>query len=389
MGIPSGISFTYGEVFRAYEDCLKNKKNTANAIEYMRDAVVNNIRLADEINSGEYEIGKSLAFCVTMPKIREVFAADFRDRIVHHLVINELMPLFEKTFIPDSYSCMKGRGVLYGVRRMFGKIWECTRGYTRDAWVLKMDLRAFFMSIDKDGLARYLDNYIVRFYPENRKKGMLRELCRKIVLHHPELNCEKRGDRKLWERLPKEKSLFSVAGNLGLPIGNLTSQIFANLYLHPLDLFVTRDLGFRYYGRYVDDFVIVSEDRERLLGAIGKIEDFVRCHLRLEVNPRKIYFQHYRNGLSFIGAVLKRGRHYIGKRTRGNLWYRLWKGFGEVEERKAGDLVCVVNSYLGFMVHHSSYNVRKSFFGKGTVLDRWRRFAVPADGYRKVVRVRS
>lgn len=384
MGVPKGISFTYGEVDKAYNDCLRNKRNTANAIAYTIDAARNNIRLANEINDGTYRIGKSIAFCVTSPKAREVFAADFRDRIVHHLVVNELTSLFDRLFINDSYSCRKGKGVLYGTRRVYGMVKECSMGYTRDAWILKMDLKAFFMSIDKSILAERLDDFISKEYPENRKKGALRRLCRQIILHHPELDCERRGNLGLWDTLPKEKSLFSADGNLGLPIGNLTSQVFANFFLDPLDKYVTRELGLKYYGRYVDDIVIICEDKERLLSSIRPIMEFADKTLHVTVNPRKIYFQHYRNGVLFIGTMLKRGRTYIGNRTKGNLHYKLSRYFGEVDAVKAGSLARVVNSYLGFMVHHDSYRIRKGFFKEGGTLDRWKGCVTPGNGYKKI-----
>lgn len=387
MSVPNRISFTYGEVFKAYNDCLKNKKNTANAIEYMENSIVNNIKLTDDINSGKYEIGKSIAFCVTSPKLREVFAADFRDRIVHHLVINELMPLFEKLFIKNSYSCRVGKGVLYGAKSVYNMIKECSENYTKDAWILKMDLKSFFMTIDKGMLAGLLDDFISKNYPENRKKKTLRELCRLIILHHPELNCEKRGNLSLWDKLPKEKSLFTINENLGLPIGNLTSQIFANFFLDPLDKYITRELGFKYYGRYVDDFVIISDDKEKLLNAVKLIMSFAKLHLHLIVNPRKNYFQHYKNGVKFIGAMLKRNRSYIGNRTKGNLYYRLNKFFSEIDAGKIDDLITVANSYLGFMVHYDSYNIRKSFFKDGSVLNKWQKYVMPDKNYKKIIKI--
>lgn len=250
--------FSYGEVFEAYEDCIKNKRNTSNAREFEIDYIEKVTRLCDDINDGTYEIGKSIAFVVTFPVYREVFAADFRDRIVHHLVIKELMPYFEKYFIKESFSCMEGKGVLYGVKTMFEYIKECTENYTKDAWILKMDIKSFFMSINKQLLADMIDDFIVEYYENDRKKEKLRELCKQIVLHHPELNCEKRGDKSLWAKLDPNKSLFNVGYERGLPIGNLTSQILANFFLTKLDRFIKETLGFKYYGRYVDDFMIVS-----------------------------------------------------------------------------------------------------------------------------------
>ena len=264
--MPVSYSFSYNELFNAYFDCVKNKQNTNNAILFSKSYVENVTTLCDEINSGNYRIGKSIAFVVKYPVYREVFAADFRDRIVHHLVINELLKYFENYFISESFSCINGRGVLYGINTIYDYIKECSCGYTKDSWILKMDIKSFFMSIVKDKLANMLDDFIVNVYPDNRKKNKLRELCKMIVMHHPELNCERHCDLSLWDSLEYNKSLFNVGDKKGLPIGNLTSQMFANFYLTPLDKFIKNDLGFKYYGRYVDDFVIISNDRKGLKG---------------------------------------------------------------------------------------------------------------------------
>ena len=154
-------SFTYNDIFVAYNDCIKNKSKTCNAIDFSIDKTKNLIELCDEINNNEYKIGKSIAFIVKYPVYREVFAANFRDRIVHHLVINELLPYFEKEFIDESFSCRKNKGVLFGIKTMNEKIKECTDNYTKDALVLKMDIKSFFMSINKQILSENIDKFIV------------------------------------------------------------------------------------------------------------------------------------------------------------------------------------------------------------------------------------
>ena len=387
MTIPNNISFTYEEVIQAFKDCVKNKQNTWNAQLFSKLYVENCIKLTNEINNGTYEIGPSITFCVTNPKLREVFAADFRDRVVHHLIMNELMPLFEQLFITNSYSCRKEKGVLYGVNSIYEQIKQCTKDYTVDAWILKMDLKSFFMSIDKRLLADRLDEFIVNNYHNDRKKEKLRVLCKQVIMHHPERNCEKRGDESLWNKLAPEKSLFKIKGEKGLPIGNLTSQVFANFYLHPLDKFITEDLGFKYYGRYVDDFVIICEDKKRLLAARQKIFDFTIRNLGIEVHPDKVYFQHYLNGVKFIGAVCKKDRTYIGNRTKGNLHYKLWKKFNKVNEANVDKLLMVVNSYFGFMIHHKTYKIRKGYFKSNQTLDKWKEYVVPSKDYKKVIKV--
>ncbi len=137
------------EVFEAYFDCRKNKRNTANALAYEIDYENKLLQLHKEINDGTYKIGRSIAFIVNKPVKREIFAADFRDRVVHHLIINKLNHLFEKQFIYDSYSCRKGKGTLFGINRIDSFIRKCSKNYTRDCYILKLDIKGFFMHIDK------------------------------------------------------------------------------------------------------------------------------------------------------------------------------------------------------------------------------------------------
>ena len=179
-------SFTYSEIFAAFDDCIKNKKNSLGAKKFCIDEVDNLLKLTQEINSRTYKIGVSRAFVITDPKIREVFAADFRDRIVHHLVIGELEPYFLDYFIDDTYSCLKDRGVLHGVHRVHSLLTSKSNNYTNTYYIAKLDCQAFFMSIDKNLLYSMLDKFIVDRYPENRKKECLKWLCKEIILHHPE-----------------------------------------------------------------------------------------------------------------------------------------------------------------------------------------------------------
>lgn len=379
-------SFSYGDIFDAYKDCIKNKKNSDNAIKYEIDYIENNTKLCDELNDGTYQIGKSITFVVKFPVYREVFAADFRDRIVHHLVINELMPYFERYFIKESFSCMEGRGVLYGVRTMADYMRVCTENYTRDGWIMKMDIKSFFMSINKKLLADMLDDFIVEYYEDTRKKDRLREICRQIVMHHPEFDCEKRGDISLWDKLEPHKSLFNVGSEMGLPIGNLTSQIFANFFLTKLDRFIKDTLGFKYYGRYVDDFVIISTDKEKLKASAKKIVEFTQRELKLTIHPNKRYFQHYTKGVKFIGSIIKPNRVYILNRTVGSLYYKMTRLYSEATEYKLDNFIMTVNSYIGYMSHCKTYKIRKYFLNDSTFLGPWKDLIVVDKYYRKITR---
>lgn len=366
-----GIYFTYDEVLKAYDDCIKNKRNSSNAIHFNINKLENLIQLCNDVNDGSYKIGMSITFIVKFPVYREVFAADFRDRVIHHLVMNELMPLIDKNFIDNSFSCRDGKGVMHGVSTMEKEIREYSNNYTKDLWIAKMDIKSFFMSIRKEHLANMMDEFIVEHYPDNRKKEKLRWLCRLIIMHHSEKLCVRKGDIKAWEKLAKGKSLFDVGETCGLPIGNLTSQIFANFYLTPLDNFITKTLGFIHYGRYVDDFLIISDSKEKLKLAIPYICDFAKRFLYVRIHPNKRYMQHYSKGVRFIGGIIKPYRKYILNRTKGSFYFKMTHEFKQVNPELAERLVCVVNSYLGFFRFYASYRLRKRMLTKMGLLDAW------------------
>lgn len=161
------------------------------------------------------------------------------------------------------------------------------------------------MSIDKAILFRKLREFVLENYHESDRL-LLIELIYKVIFNNPEDNCYIKGRRSDWKGLPKSKSLFTVAKGKGLPIGNLTSQIFANFYLNFFDKFVVETCGVKYYGRYVDDFVIVHEDKAFLLGLKDRLKEFIQRELAMTLHPKKVYLQHYTKGVKFIGAVINR-----------------------------------------------------------------------------------
>ena len=360
---PQAGQIALEDIFAAYYECRRNKRQTANAIAFELNFEQELIRLWQEINSGTYKIGRSIAFIVKEPVQREVFAANFRDRVVHHLVIAKINPLFEQSFIPSSYSCRAGKGTLYGVRDVSRMIKECSAGYSEDCYILKLDIRSFFMSIDKNILYRMLKIFIEEKYSAP-DKYLLQKLLKKIIFYNPEDNCFIKGSLADWNGLPCHKSLFWSDRARGLPIGNLTSQIFANFYLDKLDKYVTKELGFQYYGRYVDDFVLIHRDKSVLLDARRKIEIFLQNSLHLTLHPQKVYLQHYSKGVRFIGAVIKPYRIYIGNRTKRNLYQKIYAELPPMSESVSAVLGKIekfsscVNSYLGFMRHYNTFRLR-------------------------------
>ena len=213
------------------------------------------------------------------------------------------MPYFERYFIPESFSCMIGRGTLHGIETMAKYMDECSQHYTIPTYVLKMDVQAFFMSIDKQLLANRLDTFIADVYPDNRKKDCLRWLCNMIIMHHPERNCIIQSSKDMWKFLGKGKSLFDVEEGKGLAIGNLTSQMFANFFMTVLDYYIKNELGFKYYGRYVDDFILYDTDKDKVKQAIPLIKKYCNEKLLINVHPDKIYLQEITMGLNSLVLI--------------------------------------------------------------------------------------
>lgn len=356
------------DLFEAYVDCRRNKRNTMNALSFELDYERELITLCDEINTGQYQPGRSIAFIVNKPVKREIFAADFRDRVVHHLVINKLNPLFERLFIHDNYACRKGRGTHFGIQRVAQFIRRCSQNYTQDCSVLRLDIQGFFMAIDKRILWTMLRDLITQRYHHSNKDVIMR-LCHQILNNNPTQNCFIKGNRQDWRGLPPDKSLFHSALGCGLPIGNLTSQIFANVYLNALDHFIKHDLGLRYYGRYVDDFVLVHPNHDYLKSLISRIADFLQSTLKLTLHPRKVYLQHYSKGVHFLGVIIKPYCIKSGKRMKGN-FYNAISHHNEIaqarrptkEEQAA--FLCSMNSYLGIMKHYNTYGLRRKMLIK-------------------------
>jgi retron-type reverse transcriptase len=351
------------ELFEAYQACRSNKRNTRNAMAFEVDYETNLLNLCADINNGSYQPGKSIAFIVNKPVRREIFAADFRDRVVHHLVVSKLNPLFEKAFIHDSYACRVGKGTHFGIQRVDPFIRQCSKNYTTDRYVLKLDIKGFFMHINKAILFAELQAFIEKKYlaPD---KALLLELCEKIIFYDPTQHCIIKSKRRAWQGLPPDKSLFHSAPQCGLPIGNLTSQVFANFYMNSFDHFIKHDLGIYYYGRYVDDFILVHEDKDYLKGLIPVIKARLQERLRLTLHPNKIYLQHYSKGVQFLGAIIKPHRIYIAKRTQGNFYDAIAKQNAQVLTQKPGKeqqaaFLSSMNSYLGILKHYKTHKLRK------------------------------
>ena len=351
-----GVSLEDG--IEAYYDCRRRKRNTANAIEFELDYERYCIDLWQELNEHRYKPRRSIAFIVEYPVKREIFAADFRDRVVHHLIARRIYGLLEQQFHTDSYSTQKGKGTLYGIKRLEKHIYDCSEGYTKDCWIMKLDISGFFMNIPKDKLYDTVCRFLECHYHENDKQ-MLYYMLEETIYNRPECNCIRKVPRWRWHGLPKNKSLFGSHGKKGLPIGNLTSQLLALLYLDELDHLVTGPWGVQHFGRYVDDMALVHPSPQHLLGVRHSIISYL-SDLNLKLHPKKMYLQHYSKGVMFVGGMIKPGRKYISNRTVARLfakihYYNQRLALPEpLTDAESAGMMASMNSYLGMMRHYNA-----------------------------------
>ncbi len=324
--------------------------------------------LAESLMGRFYRPLPSDCFIITSPKKREVFAAHFRDRVVHHLYYNYTCRMFERTFIQDSYSCIKNRGTHYGVERLRGHILSESRGYSRPCFVLKMDIRGYFMHINRQRLCQTaiasldkmaghrISKYRDTLWGDVLDMDFLRYLTREIALLDPTSDCRIIGDISEWDDLPLDKSLFHSPEGCGLPIGNLTSQLFSNVYLNEFDQFMKRELKCRHYGRYVDDFFVVSHDRDWLESIVPSVAAFLKSRLGLDIHHGKTQIQPVEKGVEFLGAFVLPHRIYISRATLRRIDNKL----SELELYPDRVHICkALNSYCGVLSHWENYNIRR------------------------------
>ena len=370
------------DIFKAYYDCRKNKRQTENAIQFELNYDSNCIKICDDINNRTYKPSKSIAFIVTKPKRREIFAASFRDRVIHHYIDMRLRPLMENILIDTTCNNRKGKGTTACVEYLRRDILDVSEGYTKDCWVAKMDMQGFFMSIRKDILTRKTLEFIEENY-FGEDKEELKMLVEISINDHPEKNCILKSARREWNDLDRNKSLFWIGDVMGIPIGNLISQLLANFYLNDFDHYVKEYLGFEHYGRYVDDFYIVDSDKDKILNSIPFMREKL-AEVGVTLHPNKFYLQYYTRGIELVGSVVKPNRVYVHNRTVNNAFQTV-KKFNKIAdiEDNAEAFATSLNSYLGFMKHYNSYAIRRNLLE--SVDPRWWKVLYIGNHFYKVV----
>ena len=298
----------------AWRKFSRGKKSRKDVALYQKYLQKNLADLHTPLASGLYKHKSYQRFTIHDPKQHQIHKATLEDRIVHQAVVTAIEPLFERRFIYDSYSCRVNKGAHAGVRRLKTFLTSTSNNDTKAVYALKCDIRKYFASIDHEILL----NLIARHVHDDATL----ELIRTIILSH------------------------GAETGKGIPLGNISSQLFANIYLHELDWFMKQTLGVKQYIRYCDDFVIISSDRAYLESLITPIRNFLKTELQLDLHPSKVTIRSWRQGVDFLGYVLLPHATVVRTKT----------------QKRIHSKVNVNNysSYLGVCSHANAYRLSQT-----------------------------
>jgi len=306
-------------LYSAWSEFLVGKSSKPDVEEYSVRLVDNITILAEELANMTYQHGRYKSFFINDPKRRHIHKASVRDRLFHHAVYRKLYPYFDRRFIHDSYSCRLGKGVYKAIDRFEVFARKVSQNHTKTCWVLKCDIRKFFDSIDHAVLMTILSDHIT-------DKDILWLLQNIIDSYHGE---RRRG--------------------VGLPLGNLTSQLFGNVYMNIFDQWVKHKLKQRHYIRYADDFAFLFDDKDTLALLIDPLCDFLSERLCLTLHPNKIFLEPVSSGVDFLGWVKFPYHNILRRKTKERMIRKL------ADNPKDE----VFQSYLGLLSHGDTYRVEQ------------------------------
>ncbi len=303
----------------AWKEFLNGKRKRKDVQEFQLHLMDNILSLHQDLKNKTYKHGRYEAFNISDPKPRNIHKASVRDRLFHHAIYRQLYPYFDNTFIADSYSCRNNKGTHRAIDRLRSFVNKVSKNNTKTVWVFKSDIRKFFASIGHSILMNILKKHI--------------------------------SDKDIISLLEEIVGSFSSGEKRkGLPLGNLTSQLFVNVYMNELDKFVKHKLKAKYYIRYADDFVILSRDRQELLEIHRCIGAFLKEELQLKLHKRKTSIETFSSGVDFLGWV-----HFPTHRVlRSVTKRRMLKRISEVDGKQ-----WTLQSYLGLLGHGDAYELKE------------------------------
>lgn len=317
-------------LFQAWEEFKKGKRNKADVRVFEKNLEDNLFSLYRELKEKTYRHGPYSHFFISDPKARHIHKARVRDRIVHHLLFTALNPFFEPTFIADSFSCRVGFGTHKGFQKLVFYTRKVSENYTKECWALKCDIEKFFDSIDH---------------------ALLLEIIGRRI----------KDSDMLWLLKEVVESYETISGK-GVPIGNLTSQLFANVYLNELDQYIKHVLRIPYYIRYTDDFILLSCDKNLLKQYTIKIDKFLTDNLQLMLHPNKTVFRRFSWGIDFLGYTALPHYQVVRTKTRRRIFTKIKQKI-HLYSREMIDkqtLQQSFSSYFGILSHACSYKLRKT-----------------------------
>lgn len=304
-------------LLEAWQEFIKGKCARPDVQEFERNLMSNIIFLHQKLAAKVYQHGPYQAFNISDPKPRNIHKATVRDRLLHHAIYRILYPFFNKAFIADSYSCRIGKGTHKALNRLRNFAYIVSRNNTKTAWVLKCDIKKFFASINHAKLLGILRVYI--------PSADIIWLLTKII------------------------NSFATRPGVGLPLGNLTSQLLVNIYMNEFDQFVKHELKAKYYIRYADDWVMMSNDKIRLTNYIFSIKNFLESKLRLTLNPNKVAIKTLASGIDWLGWVHFPDHQVLRTTTKRRMFRRMRKHSSQE----------TLQSYLGLLRHGNAYKLTK------------------------------
>jgi len=314
----------------AWQEFIIGKKNKKDVQEFGRNLADNILSLHEDLSNKIYCHGGYESFYVNDPKRRHIHKALVRDRLLHHAVYRILYPFFDKKFIADSFSCRLGKGTHKAINR-FRKIdYIVSKNHTRTCWVLKCDIRKFFASINHKILIDILKEYI-------SDENIILLLKNIIGSFNTEIAASPSAPRN--------------DGGVGLPLGNLTSQLFANVYMNEFDQWVKHKLGVRHYIRYADDFVFLSDDEKYLKSIVPLVNNFLQNKLKLSLHPNKIFIKTIASGIDFLGWINFSDHRILREATVKRMLKRI----------KAHPMRGTLQSYLGLLDHGNTNKLKMNF----------------------------
>jgi len=297
-------------LLEARKEFIRGKKNKKDVQFFSLCLVDNIIQLRKDLLNHTYIHGPYQAFNISDPKPRNIHKAQVRDRLLHHAIYRILYPFFDKTFIADSYSCRINKGTHKAINRFRKFAYKVSKNNTKTCWILKCDIKKFFANINHKILMSILKEYV----PDQDIAWLLKKVI---------------------------GSFGSFQDGVGLPLGNLTSQLLVNIYMNQFDQFVKHKLKIKYYIRYADDFVIFSENKETLKRQLIEMQRFLKNKLELELHPDKVFIKTLASGIDFLGWVNFSDHRVLRTSTK----RRMLKRIKDNAQKEA------VDSYLGLLGH--------------------------------------